>query len=140
MLSKPFHSGLSTSPRRRELLGLLSTGERTLLAGSRGPPSFGSRGAQALACHLAEQKEANPTKAGDQPITGLKAALSRDLGSKASPARGSARYPQPRPGLDPRQRARHRLAIEAITGARAGSMNAVVLVESWMEGGAEAAA
>src|SRR3954471_6824365 len=32
-----------------------------------------------------------------------------------------------------------RLAIEAITGASAGSMNAVVLVEGWMEGGAEAA-
>jgi NTE family protein len=32
-----------------------------------------------------------------------------------------------------------RLAIEAITGASAGSMNAVVLVEGWLEGGAEGA-
>jgi NTE family protein len=32
-----------------------------------------------------------------------------------------------------------RLAIEAITGASAGSMNAVVLVEGWLDGGAEAA-
>jgi NTE family protein len=32
-----------------------------------------------------------------------------------------------------------RLAIEAITGASAGSMNAVVLAEGWMEGGAEGA-
>jgi len=32
-----------------------------------------------------------------------------------------------------------RLAIEAITGASAGSMNAVVLAEGWMEGGPEGA-
>jgi NTE family protein len=32
-----------------------------------------------------------------------------------------------------------RLAIEAITGASAGAMNAVVLAEGWMEGGAEGA-
>ena len=32
-----------------------------------------------------------------------------------------------------------RLAIEAITGASAGAMNAVVLVEGWLEGGAEGA-
>jgi NTE family protein len=32
-----------------------------------------------------------------------------------------------------------RLAIEAITGASAGSMNAVVLAEGWMEGGADGA-
>src|SRR5215211_6193339 len=32
-----------------------------------------------------------------------------------------------------------RLAIEAITGASAGSMNAVVLAEGWMEGGPKGA-
>src|SRR5689334_4464166 len=32
-----------------------------------------------------------------------------------------------------------RLAVEAITGASAGSMNAVVLVEGWLEGGPEGA-
>ena len=32
-----------------------------------------------------------------------------------------------------------RLAIEAITGASAGSMNAVVLAEGWLEGGREGA-
>src|SRR5688572_4353737 len=32
-----------------------------------------------------------------------------------------------------------RLAIEAITGASAGSVNAVVLAEGWLEGGAEGA-
>src|SRR3712207_9338702 len=32
-----------------------------------------------------------------------------------------------------------RLAIEAITGASAGSMNAVVLAEGWIEGGADGA-
>src|SRR3954454_3792039 len=32
-----------------------------------------------------------------------------------------------------------RLAIEAITGGSAGTMNAVVLVEGWMEGGGEGA-
>src|SRR5262245_60365937 len=32
-----------------------------------------------------------------------------------------------------------RLAIEAITGASAGSVNAVVLAEGWLEGGADGA-
>src|ERR687884_282617 len=32
-----------------------------------------------------------------------------------------------------------RLAIEAITGASAGAMNAVVLVEGWVEGGPDGA-
>ncbi len=32
-----------------------------------------------------------------------------------------------------------RLAIEAVTGASAGAMNAVVMVEGWLEGGADAA-
>ena len=32
-----------------------------------------------------------------------------------------------------------RLAIEAITGASAGSMNAVVLAEGWLEGGPDGA-
>src|SRR3712207_9297341 len=32
-----------------------------------------------------------------------------------------------------------RLAIEAIAGASAGAMNAVVLVEGWLEGGVEGA-
>src|SRR6476619_2664443 len=32
-----------------------------------------------------------------------------------------------------------RLAIEAITGASAGAMNGVVLVEGWLEGGPDAA-
>src|SRR5918992_1537868 len=32
-----------------------------------------------------------------------------------------------------------RLAIEAITGASAGAMNAVVLVEGWLEGGPDGA-
>src|SRR5262245_46402525 len=32
-----------------------------------------------------------------------------------------------------------RLAIEAITGASAGSVNAVVLAEGWLEGGVEGA-
>ena len=32
-----------------------------------------------------------------------------------------------------------RLAIEAISGTSAGAMNAVVLVEGWLEGGADGA-
>jgi predicted acylesterase/phospholipase RssA len=30
-----------------------------------------------------------------------------------------------------------RLAVEAVTGASAGAMNAIVLVEGWLEGGVE---